>query len=69
MKTLLLSAASYLTLANGLPAAATPLDGMMMLFYDAQLDCPISQVTSSVHLSLPLGPGTLTPRLSSFQVT
>ena len=32
MKTLLLSAASYLTLVNGLPAAAKPLDGMMMLF-------------------------------------
>ena len=67
MKTLLLSAASYLTLANGLPA--TTLNGMMRLFWNAKLDCPISQVSYSFHLSLPLGLGTSTPRLSGFQVT
>ena len=72
MNTLLLAVASSscLTLSHGLPA--TPINSITMLheaFVHNFLNCLISQVTRSSTLSPPLSLGTLTPQLSSFQVT
>ena len=54
MKTLLLSAASYLTLANGLPAAATQ-NGMIMLFL--RCSTRLSHLTGHLFSPSILSPG------------